>query len=121
MVDSQTETAVSEPATPTMNAKRFKLIMKFRSLQKELNKVEDDVHQLAKNLALTSDCLNQAFERETFLKKETEVLTRKAAKAKTQLEQEKSDKEIILMDIERVKKQRELLIQQGKASYKKKV
>ena len=49
------------------------------------------------------------------------MLTRKAAKAKTQLEQEKSDKEIILMDIERVKKQRELLIQQGKASYKKKV
>ena len=72
--------------------------------------MEEELHKLAKSLALTTDCLNEALEREDFYKKETEVLRRKAVKAKLQLEQEKADKEIIMKDLDRVKKQRELLI-----------
>jgi len=41
------------------------------------------VHQLAKNLAMTADCLGEALEREEFLKRETEQFLRKAAKAKS--------------------------------------
>ena len=47
-----------------------------------MEKIEADLLKLAKNLALTSDCLNEANQRQVFLISETEVLTRKAEKAR---------------------------------------
>ena len=73
----------SAPVADTgMSSKRFKLIMRYKKQDKELKKIEAELVKLAKNLALTSDCLNEAREKEEFYKKETEVLTRKAAKAR---------------------------------------
>ena len=66
----------------SMGSKRFKLIMRYRQQAAECQKVEAELHKLAKNLALTSDCLNETNERRTFLVKETQVLTRKAEKAR---------------------------------------
>ena len=40
------------------------------------------MHKLAKNLALTSDCIAESTERQEFYEKETIVLTRKAEKAR---------------------------------------
>ena len=60
------------------------------------------MHKLAKNLALTSDCLNEANERQEFYIKEAVVMTRKAEKARLQIEQEKADKEIIIEDLSRL-------------------
>ena len=77
--------------------------------------------KLAKNLALTSDCLNEANQRQEFLISETEVLTRKADKARLQIEQEKVDKEIIIQDLNRVNQAKEKLVASGKASFKRRV
>ena len=57
-----------------MSSGRFKLMMKYKQLAKELEKLEADLHKAAKNLALTSDCLNEASEREDFFRSEAEVL-----------------------------------------------
>ena len=65
-----------------MGSGRFKLIMRYKQLAKELEKLEVDMLKAAKNLALTSDCLNEAREREEFFIRETEALERKTAKAK---------------------------------------
>ena len=65
-----------------MKATRFKLIMRFKTQEKELQKVEAELTKLAKNLALTADCLNEAQDKEAFYKKETEILIRKTSKAK---------------------------------------
>ena len=46
-----------------MSSQRFKLIMRYKTQAKELSKVETEMHKQAKNLALTSDCLNEARER----------------------------------------------------------
>ena len=49
-----------------MGSTRFKMIMKFRTQAKELEKCEQEMLKLAKNLALTSDCLNEARDKEEF-------------------------------------------------------
>ena len=65
-----------------MGSKRFKLIMRYRSVAKDLQTLEASMVKTAKNLALTSDCLNEAREKEEFYQRETEVMVRKTAKAK---------------------------------------
>ena len=102
-------------------ASRFKLTMRYRQQEKELAKIERETLKLAKNLALTSDCLNEARDKETFYRREAEVLYRKAEKAKMQLEQERADKEIILRDIEKLKQMKEKLIESGKTSFKRRM
>ena len=79
------------------------------------------MHKLAKNLALTSDCLNEANERQVFLVSETATLIRKAEKARLQIEQEKVDKEIIVQDLNRLNQLRDKLVVSGKASFKRRV
>ena len=104
-----------------MGSTRFKLIMRYKQQANELAKVEAELHKLAKNLALTSDCLNESSERQEFFKTEAEVLTRKAEKTRLQIEQEKADKEIIIEDLNRLYKVKEKLAQSGKASFKRRV
>ena len=69
-----------------MSSKRFRLIMRYRAKIIEVDKVELELHKLAKSLATTSDCVSEALEREEFYNRETEVLKRKATKTKIQLE-----------------------------------
>ena len=111
----------SSEGSNTGGASRFKLIMRYRQQEKELAKIEKESLKLAKNLALTSDCLNEAKDKEQFYKSEAEILYRKAEKAKIQLEQERADKEIILQDIDRLKKEKEKLVESGKASFKRRM
>ena len=73
---------VEQAGTPGMGATRFKLIMRYRTHLKELERVEGDILKLAKNLAVTQDCLSEALDREDFYKKETVVMLRKTEKAK---------------------------------------
>ena len=79
------------------------------------------MHRLAKNLALTSDCLNEANDRQVFLVRETATLTRKAEKARLQIEQEKLDKEIIVQDLNKLNQERDKLVASGKASFKRRM
>ena len=122
MLDGSTSTT-TPPASSTggMGSKRFKLIMRYKQQANELAKVEQDMHKLAKNLALTSDCLNEANERQVFLVSETATLIRKAEKARLQIEQEKVDKEIIVQDLNRLNQLRDKLVVSGKASFKRRV
>ena len=69
-----------ETSKPGMSSTRFKMIMRYKTQAKELDKIEAEMLKMARNLALTSDCLNEAREKEEFYKKETELLTRKATK-----------------------------------------
>ena len=84
MLDNETAASATGTANSGkgMGSKRFKLIMRYKQQASELEKIEADLLKLAKNLALTSDCLNEANQRQVFLISETEVLTRKAEKAR---------------------------------------
>ena len=82
MLDTSNSTTAAPTSSGGMGSKRFKLIMRYKQQANELAKVEQEMHKLAKNLALTSDCLNEANERQVFLVSETATLIRKAEKAR---------------------------------------
>jgi hypothetical protein len=103
------------------NPDRFKKYIKYRQLEKELDKTEGELAAMAKNLAVAHDSFRSVQERQVFLNYQTQTLARKTEKAKLQIEQELKDKDIIMSELHSLYKVKEDLVSRGKNSYKRKV
>ena len=66
----------------TMSNKRFKQFFTFRRLQKECEDTEAQLKKIAISLAVCTDAINQAQDRNEFLRNEISTLERKTDKAK---------------------------------------
>ena len=77
--------------------------------------------KFAKQLAITSDCLNHTKDKEDEFITETKTYKRKTEFNQLQIEQELQDKQIIIDDLGKLHKIKEKLVMQGKSSYKHRV
>ena len=95
--------------------------MKHRQLSKQLAETEENLKKFAKQLALTSDCLNHAKDKEEEFITETKNYRRKIEYLTKQKDQELKDKQIIIDDLGHLHRVKEKLVMQGKSSYKSRV
>ena len=96
-------------------------MIKYRQLKKQVEETEVNLKKFAEQLAITSDCLNQAKDKEQEYITGTATFTRKAEFMQQQIEQERADKQIIIDDLGRMHKVKEKLVMSGKSSYKQRV